>query len=293
MKNWRVLVAVAAVVLAGAAAYLSYEYAHKADTRAAKNIQRVDVLVAKSDISKGTTAAQALNSGLISTKQVPRSILPPSAVVNATDLTDKIAVGTIAKGQFIVGDSFVKPAEVGGFSSTVPVGHEAISISVDASHGVAGFVQPGDMVNVIWTGPMADQKAGVASPSPIGVTAFLVPSVRVMAVGQTTANTAPAASTGTGSVGATTSGQAAGASNSSSSSSSTVSGNAGLITLDVTPRQAEQIAQGLSVGAFYLTLDAPGLDPSKFTPPAEIVATWNLFDQHLAILDEFRALKAH
>ena len=44
------LVAIAAVVLAGAAAYLSYEYAHKADTRAQKNVQRVDVLVAKSDI---------------------------------------------------------------------------------------------------------------------------------------------------------------------------------------------------------------------------------------------------
>jgi pilus assembly protein CpaB len=288
VKNWRVLVAVAAVVLAGAAAYLSYEYAHKADTRAAKNIERVDVLVAKSDISKGTTAAQALNSGLISTKQVPRSILPATAVVNATDLTDKIAVSTISSGQFIVGDSFVKPAEVGGFSSTVPKGHQAISITVDASHGVAGFVQPGDMVNVLWTGPMGDQQGGVASANPAGVTAFLVPSVRVLAVGQTTANTAPASSTG---VGATASGQAAGASSSSSSSSS--SGNAGLITLDVTPRQAEQIAQGLAIGAFYLTLDAPGLDPSKFTPPAEIVATWNLFDQHLAVLDQYRTLKAH
>jgi pilus assembly protein CpaB len=287
VKNWRVLVAVAAVVLAGAAAYLSYEYAHKADTRAAKNIERVDVLVAKTDISKGTTAAQALNSGLISTKQVPRSILPPTAVVNATDLTDKIAVATIAKGQFIVGESFVKPAEVGGFSSTVPVGHQAISIAVDASHGVAGFVQPGDMVNVIWTGPAGDQRGGLPSPTAAGVTAFLVPSVRVLAVGQTTANTAPASS-GTG-VGATTSGQAAGASNSTSN----VSGNAGLITLDVTPRQAEQIAQGLAVGAFYLTLDAPGLDPSKFTPPAEIVSTWNLFDQRLTVLDEYRAAKAH
>ena len=70
MKNWRVLVAVAAVVLAGAAAYLSYEYAHKADTRAEKNVQTVNVLVAKGDISKGTSAAQALDSGLISTKAI-------------------------------------------------------------------------------------------------------------------------------------------------------------------------------------------------------------------------------
>ena len=281
------LVAVAAVVLAGAAAYLSYEYAHKADTRAQKSVQRVDVLVAKSDISKVTTAAQALNSGLISTKQVPRAILPPTAVVNAGDLTNKIAVGTISKGQFIVGSSFVEPAAVGGFSSTVPKGHQAITITVDQTHGVAGFIQPGDRVNVLYSGPVSKTSGGAPAADATRVSAFLIPSVRVMAVGQTTANTAPASNT---SVGLTTSGQAAGASNQSSSSSQ-VAGNTGLITLDVTPRQAEQIAQGMSLGTFYLTLDAPGLDPSKFTPPPEVVETWNLFDQQLAVVDQFRTAK--
>jgi pilus assembly protein CpaB len=276
-----VLVAIAAVVLAGAAAYLSYEYAHKADTRAQKDVQRVDVLVAKNDISKGTTAAQALNSGLIGTKAVPRAILPPSAVANASDLTDKISVGTISKGQFIVGDSFVKPAEIGGFSAVIPKGHQAITISVDASHGVAGFVQPGDRINVLYSGPVTKIK-DVTGKESDRISAFLVPSVKVLAVGQTTANTAPAGS------GLTTSGQAAGASASTSAASA---GSSGLITLDVSPRQAEQIAQGTALGAFYLTLDAPGLDPSKFTPPPEIVETWNLFDQGLAVVGEYRSVQ--
>jgi Flp pilus assembly protein CpaB len=247
------------------------------------------VFVAKGDISKGTSAAQALNSGLISTKHVPRAVVPPSAVANASDLTDKIAVSSISKGQFIVGESFVKPAQAGGFSAGVPKGHQAITISVDQSHGVGGFIQPGDMVNVLFTGPVAEQKGGNppnGSPDPARVTAFLVPSVRVLAVGATTANTAPAASS-SGS-GLTTSGQAAGA---SPAASTAVSGNAGLITLDVTPRQAEQIAQGVALGTFYLTLDAPGLDPSKFKAPPEIVETWNLFDQRLAVVDELRGAK--
>jgi pilus assembly protein CpaB len=277
-----VLVAVAAVVLAGAAAYLSYEYAHKADTRAEKNVQTLNVLVAKGDISKGTTAAQALDSGLIASKAVARGVLPPTVVQNATDLTDKVAVASIAKGQFIVGESFVAPAQVSGFSATVPKGLQAMTISVDSTHGVAGFVQPGDTVNLLWSGPVADQNGGVTG-DPARVSAFLVPSVKVMAVGSTTANSAPASNT---SVGLTTSGQAAGASNSTSSNSGTA--NSGLFTLEVTPRQAEQIAQGLALGSFYLTLDAPGLDPSKFTPPTEIVEAWNLFDQHLTTVDQFR-----
>jgi pilus assembly protein CpaB len=284
-----VLVAIAAVVLAGAAAYLSYEYAHKADTRAEKNVQQVDVLVAKGDISKGTTAAQALNSGLISTKHVPRGVLPPNAVVNASALTNQVAVATIAQGQFIVNGSFVEPAAVGGFSSSVPKGHQAMTISVDQTHGVAGFIQPGDMVNVLYSGPITDQPAGVVgTPDPARVTAFLIPSVKVLAVGQTTATSAPTSTNSN--VGLTTSGQAAGAST-ATSSSSTPTANSGLITLDVTPRQAEQLAQGLSLGSFYLTLDAPGLDPSKFTPPAEVVEVWNLFDQHLSVLDQLRAAK--
>jgi pilus assembly protein CpaB len=280
------MVAVAAVVLAGAAAYLSYEYAHKADTRAEKNVQRVDVLVAKSDISKGTTAAAALNGGLISTKQVPRGILPPNAVVNASDLTNKVAVASISTGQFIVGNSFVAPAQVGGFSANVPKGHQAITITVDATHGVGGFIQPGDLVNVLYTGPFTEQRGGNPNgpPDPANVTGFLLPSVRVLAVGTSTASSAPAAS----GAGLTTSGQAAGA---SAPATAATTANAGLITLDVTPRQAEQIAQGTALGAFYLTLDAPGLDPSKFTPPAEVVGSWNLFDQRLAVVDELRAAK--
>ena len=105
----------------------------------------------------------------------------------------------------------------------------------------------------------------------------------------TTANTAPAASST--SAGLTTSGQPAGA-NAQPAASSAANASTGLITIDVTPRQAEQIAQGVSLGTFYLTLNAPGLDPSKFTPPAEIVSTWNLFDQNLAAVNELRGSKA-
>jgi pilus assembly protein CpaB len=280
VKNWRVLVAVAAVVLAGAAAYLSYEYAHKADTRAEKNVQTVNVLVAKGDISKGTTAAQALNGGLISTKAIARGVLPPTVVQNASDLTNKIATSSIARGQFIVGDSFVLPQQVSGFSANVPKGMQAITITVDSTHGVGGFVQPGDTVNVLWSGAVTAQQGGTSGEA-ARTTAYLVPSVKVMAVGSTTANSAPASNTA---VGLTTSDQAAGA---PAASSTTATGNSGLITLEVTPRQAEQIAQGVSLGSFYLTLDAPGVDPSKFTPPAEVVETWNLFDQHLSVVDGF------
>jgi hypothetical protein len=54
-----------------------------------------------------------------------------------------------------------------------------------------------------------------------------------------------------------------------------------LITLQVTPRQAEQIVQGTDIGTVWLSLDPPNFSPNKFKTPTEIVDEINLFDQAL------------
>ena len=59
---------------------------------------------------------------------------------------------------------------------------------------------------------------------------------------------------------------------------------ASLITLEVTPRQAEQIVQATTIGTMYLSLNPPGFDPKKFTTPQEIVEALNLFDQPLSLV---------
>ncbi|MDQ1480143.1 MAG: Flp pilus assembly protein RcpC/CpaB, partial [Actinomycetota bacterium] len=57
---------------------------------------------------------------------------------------------------------------------------------------------------------------------------------------------------------------------------------ASLITLEVTPRQAEQIVHATTIGTMYLSLNPPGFDPKQFTTPPAIVGELNLFDQPLA-----------
>ena len=54
-----------------------------------------------------------------------------------------------------------------------------------------------------------------------------------------------------------------------------------LITVQVTPRQAEQIVQGTTLGTVWLSLNPPDFDAGQFKNPTEIVDQINLFNQTL------------
>src|SRR5204862_6997421 len=61
----------------------------------------------------------------------------------------------------------------------------------------------------------------------------------------------------------------------------------GLITVEATPRQAEQLAHAMnSGGTITLTLNPPDFDVKDFKTPTEIVEAYNLFDQDLTYLHE-------
>jgi pilus assembly protein CpaB len=267
VRNWRVLTAVAAVVLAAAASVLAYTYLTQADARAQDKTELVPALVAKNVIPKGTPGKTAVDEGLFTTKRVPRDAVPDSVLTSDDGLGNLVASGPIAKGQFVVRDSFVAPSQVDGFSTTVKDGKQAISLSVDTTHGVAGFIQPNDSINMLLTLDV-DDKTGKSGPQK--TTAFLIPGLRVLAVGTTTTST-PSANNDNGTTDTT---------------AAPVQQQQGLITVEVTPRQAEQIAHAMNVGTMTLTLNPPDFDAKDFKTPQEIVEAYNLFDQPLTVLDQ-------
>jgi pilus assembly protein CpaB len=268
VRNWRVLTAVAAVVLAAAASVLAYTYLTQADARAQDKTELVDALVARNVIPKGTPADSVVGDHLLETKKVPRDALPDSVLTDESGLKGLIAGASIAKGQFVVRDSFVAPSQVDGFSTVLKDGKQAISFTVDTSHGVAGFIQPNDSINVLYSVPIADQ---TRDKPPLQTTAFLLPGMRVLAVGRTTAST-PTPAPNTDGTTATT--------------AAPEQQDVGLITVEATPRQAEQLAHAMNLqgGTITLTLNPPNFDGKGFQTPAEIVEAANLFDQDLATL---------
>jgi Flp pilus assembly protein CpaB len=137
-------------------------------------------------------------------------------------------------------------------------------------HGVAGFIQPNDSINLLYTVKLS-QAADLDS------TAYLIPGLRVLAVGQTTTSTQTQ--------------QAQGSNGSTTATTQPPSQQQqGLITVEATPRQVEQIAHAMNyTGQMTLSLNPPGFNAKDFKSPQEIVETYNLFDQELTYAESVAA----
>jgi pilus assembly protein CpaB len=185
VSNRRTLMAAAAIVLALVAGIGVYMYASGADKRAQENASFVDALVANSDIAKGTTGAEAVQAGLVSSEKVAKGSVPASIVTKVDDLVDRVAAGPINAKQFITESSWVSAENgVGGpFSQSIAAEDlVAVTITVDADHGVANQIAPGDRVNIATTTVDGEGNA---------LTEYIMNNVKVLAVGASTAQQAP------------------------------------------------------------------------------------------------------
>jgi pilus assembly protein CpaB len=275
VRNWRIISTVAAVVFAAIAGVLVWKYLTNADDRAEKNKHLVPVLVAKTQIDRGALFDQQLTDKNFETKQIPEDSLPPNYIKPASDdallavYKGKVAAATIYTGTPLVSDQWVAATNIiSTVSGAIPKGSQAITMSLDQNHAVGGFVTPGDKVNVILNFATTDAKGDQTGHK---VTAFLLPGLKVLAVGSSTV--LPQANGGTNTANTTP----------GASTSTTLQVQpSNLITVQVTPRQAEQIIQGTTLGTVWLSLNPPGFDPGTFKSPTEIVDQINLFDQTLS-----------
>ncbi len=273
MRNWRVLTAIAAVVLAALAAVLVWKYTDNARQDAKKPFQLVNVIVAKARVPSGTTFDTALSSDLIGRAQRVKHDLPDNYVQDASDASlrttfkNLVAAHDIDPGLPIVQTDFVAQSQLS--SSTGLAGQlanhrgaEAITVTFNDTQAVGGFLNPGDHVNVLASLDVGDP-AHPNSSKTYHTTAFLLSNLTVMAVGSATST-----STGASAVGATP--------------TTAAPQNRGLITFRVDdPRQAEQLVQAQSLGQLYLTLLPPNFKVGDFQNPTEVVKWFNLFDQSL------------
>jgi len=232
--------AAAAIVLAAVAGIGVYMYASNADTRAQQDAHFVDALVATSDIAKGTTGQEALQAGLIAREKVARGSIPPSIVTNVNTLIDKVSAGRIDTKQFITSETFVSAEDgVGGNFANAIARQDlvAVSVTVDASRGVANQIAPGDHVDIATTSKDATGNAA---------TDYLLRDVKVLAVGTATVQQGNAV-----------------ASASSAAIAPAPAPGSGLLTFEVTSDEALQvIAASTGDTNMYLVLLPPKLGGS-------------------------------
>jgi pilus assembly protein CpaB len=232
--------AAAAIVLALVAGIGVYMYASGADKRAQENASFVDAYVANADIAKGTTGNEIAQAGLVTSEKVAKSSVPPGAVTDLNQLADLMTAGPISTKQFITTGSFVSAKDGGGgqFSQSIAANDlVAVTVTVDADHGVANQITPGDHVNMATT--TTDDNGNA-------VTSYMLENVKVLAVGASTTQATAAPADGT-----------------SADASAAPPSNSGVLTFEVSQADALRIiSANTGSSKLYLVLLPPTATPS-------------------------------
>lgn len=178
------------------------------------------VVIAAADIPAGqfVRADQHLALANWPADNITDSMLT-TATVKREDFEGAVARRAIGKGEAITKQSLVKSTEGGFLSAVLDPGMRAISIAVDSTSGNAGFIFPGDHVDLILT-----HKIDLTSGNSERASETFVEDVRVLAVDQMMENPENKAVL------------------------------AKTVTLEVTPKQAEEVNVAKDLGKISLSL---------------------------------------
>ncbi len=148
------------------------------ETRAAT--AQASVLVAASALPAGAL----LRKSDMAQKSMPQDAVPAAAIRSGTG-ADQSFLGAVTRRSFAAGEPLVasgvvKADDRGFLAAVLAPDMRAVSISVDASSGVAGLVQPGDHVDVILAQSLNSSGNGGHS----AVSETVLRDIRVVAVDQ-------------------------------------------------------------------------------------------------------------
>lgn len=211
----------------------------------------VNLMMQGSSTQEGRPAAAAEQVGpsiLVATRQLPSGTIigpdsfrfqpwPQELVDGAYFVKDKVdpqtLVGTVVRfpvtaGQPLTQGSLVKPDDRGFLAAALGPGMRAVTVKVSQEEGVAGFVFPGDRVDVLLTQQLSIEEGSSYPDDKLFTAETIVRNVRVLATDQRIS-----------------------AENAEGKSEVVTFGS---VTLESTPEIAEKIAVAQSMGRLSLAL---------------------------------------
>ncbi|HEY1606208.1 MAG TPA: Flp pilus assembly protein CpaB [Allosphingosinicella sp.] len=140
-----------------------------------------EVLVSTRTLPVGTI----IDAGAFRYQQWPDKLTQPAYYIKGQtpggpqDLVGTVVRNEIAAGAPITQGSLVKPGERGFLAAALGPGMRAITVPVSVTSGVAGFVFPGDRVDMVLT-----QEVGGGDGPPLKASETIIRNIRVLATDQ-------------------------------------------------------------------------------------------------------------
>ena len=238
MRTSTVIILAVAISMGGSAAYLTRNWLED-QTRASAAVQPAGTIV---------VAAESLAYGTAMTPdnivEIPwfSNTLPEGAFAVKDDLLSggrRVVLSPLKRGEVVLRSRITGPGQRASLASLLDEGKRAVTVSVDDVRGVAGFVLPGDFVDIVI---IADD----GSPKRQSYSDILLEHVKVLAIDQV-------ASEGEG--------------------QPTV---AKAVTVEVTKEQAQKILLATNIGKLSLILARPvesNPDPNRRVSEKDIGRT--------------------
>lgn len=155
------------------------------------------------------------------------------------DFVGAVVRNGVTPGQPMTDSLVVHPGERGFLAAVLGIGSRAVTVPVNATSGIAGFIFPGDRVDLILTSRFNSQDAEGKTLNRF-VTKTLLSGIRVLAIDQKTESVDGEVSP------------------------------AKTVTMEVTPKQAEKIAIGMAMGSLSLSLQSLARDETNIEGSATL-----------------------
>ena len=208
-----------ALVLAGVVSFMSYRMMSEKEqgvvTKKAPEVKMQQIAVAARDIPRGhkLTQEDIRFTGFLVESNPVGTFSPDKSPVNRVAMTNIQATVPILESQLASLD-----IKNGGLAAIVSADKRAVSVSVDKVIGIAGFVHPGHMVDVLVSIGAKGEKEGY-------ITKIVLENILVLAIGTQDQVTTDKKAT-----------------------------KVNVVTLEVTPEESERLALARDKGAISLAL---------------------------------------
>jgi pilus assembly protein CpaB len=226
----KIVLLVGALIIAGVTAFMAKSMFTGAAAPQAQASQQVpagpEVLVATRTLPVGTIIdAEAFRyqpwpQGLVQDAYFARG----EAGLDPQSLIGTVVRNEITAGQPLTQGAIVRPGERGFLAAALGPGMRAVTVGVSATSGVAGFVFPGDRVDLV----LAQEVEGGGDGPPLRVSETIVRNIRVLAVDQRL--------------------------NARDEQGNQVAQTVATVTFEATPKIAEKIAVAQTIGQLSLSL---------------------------------------
>jgi Flp pilus assembly protein CpaB len=281
----RTLVLIVALLLAGIAAFAVWQFLSNVEEEKEAELElRLVYRATGGTIAEGTEGSLVLSQERTLESEEETRFLPANAIGSLEELTatltGRVAAGPISDNSILTTDQWTElTVDIKPLAERIPEGKQAITIGVDNIQGVNGFIEAGDRINIIvtLTAPIEQLAEEVIASETLTeeelkaleeeleqgiISRFVLQGLPVLAVGNEIRTDEEADQTVTVTTVAAEGEEAA------------QQVQTGVLTLEVTPEEAERIVYTFSTGTVWLTLV-----PEDFVPvPTDGITRDNLFD---------------